>query len=88
MMPIVQDSVETEENESIDEESVLEEQARKKEQKILKQSRMEMFSISDEAGFYQYILPNEHYQSIQCCNSRVYGGRFTSRGNIYYCSSQ
>jgi len=34
------------------------------------------------------LIPNRHFKSIQADQSRIYGGRFTASGNLYYCSSQ
>jgi len=64
------------------------EQKEKYEQNKLKLKRQSLFNLSEEAEMYQYILPNAHYRQYPMCDSRVYGGRFTSRGNLYYCSSQ
>ena len=37
---------------------------------------------------YQSMIPTTLAQRHQVSDTRVYGGRFTSRGNLYYCSSQ
>jgi len=33
-------------------------------------------------------VPNKHDYTIHVDDTRIYGGRFTSKGNLYYCSSQ
>lgn len=37
---------------------------------------------------YQNMIPTKLYAQHIVSDTRVYGGRFTSRGNYYYCSSQ
>jgi hypothetical protein len=40
------------------------------------------------SNLYQNLIPNSLYQSHTISDTRVYGGRFTLKGNMYYCSSQ
>jgi len=42
---------------------------------------------SDAAQYYQHLIPNSHLRSIRADEARIYGGRFTQAGNMYYCSS-
>eukprot|EP00347_Sterkiella_histriomuscorum_P003371 403364552 len=54
----------------------------------LRQERLQRFTMTEDAEFYQSILPNTLYKQYNASDSRVYGGKFTSRGNLYYSSSQ
>ena len=38
--------------------------------------------------YYQRLIPNKHLRSLRADDARIYGGRFTTKGNLYYCSSQ
>ena len=37
---------------------------------------------------YEHLLPNKHLKEVEIDESRVYCGRFSTKGNLYYCSSQ
>jgi hypothetical protein len=42
----------------------------------------------DAQNIHQNLVPNSLYQQFNVSDSRIYGGRFTRKGNLYYCSSQ
>ncbi|CDW77642.1 wd repeat protein [Stylonychia lemnae] len=47
------------------------------------------FEGRDERNFYQHILPNSLATTYEeDITARIYGGRFTKKGNLYYASSQ
>ena len=48
----------------------------------------EFLTETKYSAIYQNSIPNKHYKSIDADESRVFCGRFTSRGNLYYCSTQ
>lgn len=67
-----------------------EEDQKKQEQMDLeKEKRIRDFVVTTKySDFYQQLIPNKHFKSIRADDSRIYGGRFTLKGNYYYCSSQ
>lgn len=50
--------------------------------------KFEFCTTTKYSDYYQRLIPNKHYRSIRADNARIYGGRFTTKGNLYYCSSQ
>jgi hypothetical protein len=53
-----------------------------------KDRRIRDFVVTTKySDFYQQLIPNKHYKAIRADQSRIYGGRFTGKGNYYYCSS-
>ena len=44
----------------------------------------EIVKLTDKQKFISEQVPNKMNYSIDIDSSRVYGGRFTSKGNIYY----
>ena len=60
-----------------------EEKERVKEQRI-----HDLVNTTKYSEFYQRLIPNKHFKEIPADDARVYGGRFTAKGNLYYCSSQ
>ena len=44
--------------------------------------------LDEKAKFISEKVPNSHASTIKVDDWRIYGGRFTSKGNLYYCSSQ
>ena len=54
----------------------------------LKDHRMfEFLCTTKYSEFYQRLIPNKLFKTISVDEARVYGGRFTQKGNLYYCSS-
>jgi hypothetical protein len=60
----------------------------KVEQETLKRQRLVLLNQTESSTFYQHLIPNKHFKAIKADNERIYGGRFTTAGNLYYCSSQ
>ncbi|CDW77069.1 wd repeat protein [Stylonychia lemnae] len=54
----------------------------------LRQERMQRIILDEESDIYQSILPNKFFRQYNCSADSVYGGKFTTRGNLYYSSSQ
>jgi len=54
----------------------------------IKRERLGLLVQNDSAQYYQHLIPNAHFKSINADEARIYGGRFTQAGNMYYCSSQ
>lgn len=48
----------------------------------------DIVKLDEKTQFLSEQVPNKLEYTINVDNSRVYGGRFTSKGNLYYCSSQ
>ena len=44
--------------------------------------------LTKKSKLLSEMVPNRHESSVQVDDTRIYGGRFTSKGNLYYCSSQ
>lgn len=53
-----------------------------------KRERLSLLQNTESSSFYQHLIPNKHFKAIRADTDRIYGGRFTSAGNLYYCSSQ
>ena len=55
----------------------------------LKDHRMfEFMRTTKYSEYYQRLIPNKHFRGFRADDARIYGGRFTQKGNLYYCSSQ
>ena len=54
----------------------------------IKRERTGLLVQNESASYYQHLIPNAHFKSIRADEARIYGGRFTQAGNMYYCSSQ
>lgn len=57
-------------------------------QRLKDQRIFEFVRQTKYSEYYQRLIPNKHLRSIQADDARIYGGRFTTKGNLYYCSSQ
>lgn len=48
----------------------------------------DIIKLDEKSRLMSEQIPNKLNSRIQFDNSRVYGGQYTSKGNLYYCSSQ
>lgn len=56
-------------------------------QRLKDHRQFEFLRTTKYSEYYQRLIPNKHLKSIQADDARIYGGRFTQKGNLYYCSS-
>ena len=59
-----------------------------KEMSIDEISESDVVKLNKKSRLLSELVPNKHSSNIQVDDTRLYGGRFTSQGNLYYCSSQ
>ena len=57
-------------------------------QRLEDHRKFEFCTTTKYSEYYQRLIPNKHLKSIRADAARIYGGRFTTKGNLYYCSSQ
>lgn len=76
-----------EEHEAAEKEKEEAEKLRAIEEQRTKRERLSLLHNTESSLYYQHMIPNKHFKSIRADSDRIYGGRFTSAGNLYYCSS-